>query len=623
MTRLAFALASLGAVGCIADRGLSDLPQMCQETSDCDTASGEICDEGICWGGPPATRLAAVLQPSGEQATAQGLVTTEIPELEIAPDGTISGLEFVDPVVVEGEVTVFCSELADGVTIPCGSDVPIAASIRVERESAIPGGPRFVQTFTSRAGVTTEPSFRMLLPPTTDESRPYTIIITPLAPGDESAGGAPNYAEIAPQIELPPFLVTADTTVEWKVGDPDSHRWVSGCVKSGAGVPPAFQGMTASAVIADPETGGDVRISTVARTDSSGCFSIRVRSDLESFDLVLAPNASKPDPTIRVEAEPLPPGSSAVPCFAGGPINAHCLGDIRGPDLIAPINVTVPIQTTDTGGGGQGVTGASVRFVAELEVPQIGDGRDGRVSATIEVLTASSANSETPGQATAMLRPADYAISVIPGPDSPEVAAVFGLERSIETPGVQVAIQLDRRIAVTGTLVDSTGAPIASAPIAAEPTIDYRLRQSDANRALVQSLGAADITDANGAFILWLDGPLDLGPESDGDPVVYNLVVTPPLLSAAPRWRFENIIASDGESMSLGVLQMPEASFARGPVTGPLGMPAPGVELRVYEPNPTDLCGEVPPAECPASAREVGVWLSDSDSVVRIVLPDP
>lgn len=611
----------IAAAACIADRAPDGSPQFCETTSDCDTANGEICDEGICWGDPPETRLAGVLQPAGEQASAQGLVTTEIVDLAIAPDGTISGLQFVDPVVVDGKVTAFCSELTG--TIPCGGDAPIAASIRVEREPAFPGGPRFVQTFTSRAGVTTEPSFRMLLPPTLDESRPYDIIITPLPPGGDDVG-APNYAEIAPQIKLPPFLVTADTTVEWKVGDPDTHRWVSGCVKSGAGVPAAFQGMSAKAVIADPVTGADVRISTVTRTDTSGCFSIRVRNDLERFDLVLAPNASQPDPTIRVVDEPLPLESSATPCFAGGPADAHCLGDIRGPDLIAPINVTVPIQTTDTGGGAQGVTGASVRFVADLEVPQIGDGRDGRVSATIEVMTASSANSETRGQATAMLRPADYEISVIPGPDSPEVAAAFGLERSIETPGVQVAIQLGRRVAVTGTLVDSAGNPVASAPITAEPTLGYRLAQSDADRPLVLSLQTTDITNANGEFILWLDGPLDLGPAGSGDPVIYNLVVTPPLLSAAPKWRFENIVATDTESMSLGQLRLPEASFARGLVTGPGGMPAPGVELRVYEPDATDPCsGQVPPTECPASAREVGVWLTDEDSIVRVVLPDP
>ena len=618
--KISIPIALLFATACIADPAGEDSPQFCEETSDCDTASGEICDEGICWGGPPATRFAGVLKPTGEQATSQGLVTTEITELQIAADGTISNLQFVDPVVVEGKVTVFCSELADDTTIPCGSDAPIAASIRVERESAFPGGPRFVQTFTSRSGVTNEPSFRMLLPPTLDESRPYSIVITPLAP---EAVDQPNYAEIAPQIKLPPFLVSADTAVEWKVGDPDTHRWVSGCLKSGAGVPEAFRGMTASAVTSDPETGADIRISTVARTDSNGCFSIRVLKTLESVDLVLSPDGEGPDPTIRVVDEPLPLDSSETPCFTGGPAPAHCLGDIRGPDLIAPINVTVPIQTTDTGGGTQGVTGASVRFASALPVPQIGDGRDGRVSATIEVITTSSANSETSGQASATLRPGDYRISVIPGSDSKQVAAAFGIERTIETPGVQVAVQLGRRVAVTGTLVDRAGNPIASAPITAEPTIGFRLAQADANRPLIQSLQATDISNANGEFILWLDGPLDLG-DGTSDPVIYNFVVTPPLLSAAPRWRFENIAATESDSMALGALQLPAASFARGPVTGPDGAPVPGAELRVYEPSSTDPCaGQVPKGECPASAREVGVWLSDESSIVRIVLPDP
>jgi hypothetical protein len=604
---------------CVAGSAGDDGPRQCEETSDCDAANGEICDEGICWGDPPDTAFAGVLRPTGE-STPLGLVTTELPSLSIATDGTIDGLQLVEPVAVDAKVTVFCSALTDG--IPCGSEAPIAASIRVERPALFPGGPRFVQTFTTNPGA--DPSVRMLLPPTGEEENLYTVIITPLPPNDDDDAAAPNYARIAPKEKLQqPLKVLNDTQIEWIVGHPDKHKFVSACLRSDPVVNEAFKGMKVSATI-DDGAGGELRISTVDRTDSNGCFSIRVRDGLESFNLVFDPKAGQPDPKIRVVDEPLPQ-TAPTTCYAGGPVDAICMPDIIGPDLATAQSVTVPIKSTNPSGGEVGVTGASVRFFANLPVD---DPRGSRVSATIEVLTTSSANSETPGQAIAMLRPnVTYDVSVIPGPDSVEFAALFGHPVNIQQPGVQAEIRLGRRVAVTGTLLDAAGNPIALAPITAEPTISYRLAQDSADRPLIQSLTASDVTTENGTFLLWLDGPLDLGPAGLGDPVVYNLVTTPPLKSGAPRWRFENIsaVAFEGGSMELGELVLPSGSFARGLVTTDDGTPVSGVSLHIYEPNSADLCaGQVPPSECPASAREVGNWLSDpNDSVVRVVLPDP
>lgn len=608
------------ATACVAggDTG-NDFPQQCTVDSDCDSANGEICDEGICWGDPPDTTFAGVLRPTGEQAASLGLVTTELPDLEISTDGTIDDLQFVEPVEVDAKVTVFCSSLADGDIIPCGADAPIAASIRVERDSAFDGGPRFVQTFTTDP--TADPSVRMLLPPTT-EDRPYTVIITPLPPDEENAA-APNYAEIAPQVKLPPLFVTSDTEIDWRIGDPDTHHFVSGCLKSGAGVNAAFQGMTAAATTFDPDTGTEIRISTVDRTDANGCFSIRVRDDLTEFNVVLSPKAGEPDPAIRIDAEPLG-ALSPTPCYAGGPSDSHCMGDILGPDLATAVTASVPIKSTDPAGGATNVGGASVRFFADVPLQ---DTRGGRAAASIEVITTSSASGDTVGLATARLRPTlTYEVSVIPGPESEEVAAIFGEPIQIQNGGVQAEIRLKRRIAVTGRLIDAHGQPIALAPIAAEPTIGFRLAQNADNRPLVQSLTASDVTTENGDFLLWLDGPLDLGPAGAGDPVIYNLVVTPPLKSAAPRWRFENVVATETEagSMELGELRLPDGSFARGLVTAHDGTPVSGVSLHIYEPSVTDPCaGQVPASECPATAREVGNWLSDGDSIVRVVLPDP
>jgi hypothetical protein len=617
--------AAMGLAACISDPSGDGLPPMCEETSDCDSASGEICDEGICWGDPPEIPLAAVLQPTGEAASS--LVRTEIPALEISRDGTISGLQFVAPVKVAGKVTLFCSVLTNEQQIPCGTEAPIAASIRVVREPAFPGAPRFRQTFTAVAGGEGAPSFVLTLPPTLPDAggsvRPYQITITPETSAENS-----GVAAIAPPVIVPPFEVTSDTTIEWKLGDPETHRWVSSCLRAGAGFPDAFKELSVAALVAS-ESGELTRVSSSARTDDQGCFSLRVPVELEQATFRFQPGADRPDPTVLVADEPLPAGGSpAGTCYPGSPEGSLCFPNVRGPDLVVAGAVTVPIVSRDTAGGTTPVGGAAVRFFAPVPVPVDPDNLDrtGRVSASIDVRTASSASAGQLGEASANLRLSlTYEVSVIPGSDAKE-AALVGQLMTIENPGVQQAIQLGRRVAVVGTLLDSSGFPVESASITAEPTLGYRISQEDATRPLLEQLQATTTSSATGEFILWIDGPLDLGDESFGDPVVYNIQVAPPFTSAAPLWRFEGIFAeATDQSMSLGALRLPEAAYVRGLVTGPSGEPVPQVEVHVYEPEAADPCdGNVPEAECPAGARRLAIGLSGaSSSVVQLILPNP
>ena len=75
MRALAFASLSL-LVGCV-DVAVGPQPQ-CKRQSDCDP--GEACQEGVCWGNPPAGMFAATLGPPSGRTD---LVPVEIPQRKI------------------------------------------------------------------------------------------------------------------------------------------------------------------------------------------------------------------------------------------------------------------------------------------------------------------------------------------------------------------------------------------------------------------------------------------------------------------------------------------------------------------------------------------------------------
>src|SRR5699024_5276000 len=98
-------LVGLLAGGCI-DSVDDGAPPMCRDSSDCDSAHGEVCDEGVCWGDPPDDiTFAAVLVPPDDRTD---LPVAVIPALSIAADGTIVGLVFPQAITVSGRVLLAC-----------------------------------------------------------------------------------------------------------------------------------------------------------------------------------------------------------------------------------------------------------------------------------------------------------------------------------------------------------------------------------------------------------------------------------------------------------------------------------------------------------------------------------
>src|SRR4029079_4456297 len=96
--RSRFLIAAALLAGCINGVDDGGAPKMCDDTSDCDAESGEVCDEGVCWGDPPdGVTFAPVLVRPDARADLRVAV---IPALSIADDGTIVGLDFPAAVTV-------------------------------------------------------------------------------------------------------------------------------------------------------------------------------------------------------------------------------------------------------------------------------------------------------------------------------------------------------------------------------------------------------------------------------------------------------------------------------------------------------------------------------------------
>ena len=629
---ISFALVASGlamafaATGCVSDPSPQGEAPMCEVSSDC--LSGEVCDEGVCYGNPPVGELAGVLVPSGESSL---LVQTDIPNLSITDDGYIEGLTLATPVRLEGKVTLVCSQITSELGLDCGSDAPIDASIRVERAPAFPGGPRFSQTFVASAdageGV---PSFSFNLPPTLPDAdgttRKYQVTVTPLEPEDTSG---PSAAEVAPpRIEID-FAADVDQAIEWKLGEPDATKWISGCVVSATQTVPSYaKDMPVAAFAPDPSTGVPVLVSSRGRTDNAGCYSLRVPSNLATVNLRFEPDGDGPAPTIEVIDEAID-GELAIAdsCFGGSPSESVCIKDLLGPTLSTPLEVTVPITAQASEGGAAPVAGATVRMLAVLALPPDSDepSRNNRVSASIDIRTTSSANNSPGqlGQATT-LAPIGltYSMSVVPANES-KFAARIAEVREIVAGGVQEPIHLGRRVSVSGTILAIDGSPVEGATVVASPSSVFKFGQSETVRAVLDSLNTSATTRADGTFFFWLDGRLNLSGESLGDEIEYDLAINPSF-RAGPPTRLTSVRAGD-DGIDLGSVVLPTPARARGQIVDDLGAPAPGVGLHIWRPTIEDPCAafSIPEGNCPTAAARLGVWVADDDAMVRIVLPNP
>lgn len=609
------ALPALALAGCISTETPGGLPPMCETTDDCDAAEGEVCKEGVCWGDPPAhARFAAVLVPPAERGD---LPVATIPLLSIAQNGDIIGLEFPEAVTVRGRVLLACPNAVEA-AYPCGPEVSVAAQILIERAPAFTGGPAFSRSVVAVAGVEDgKDAFSFLVP--RDPEAEYRITIQP----DDSVGGDEvTPGEIAPPRQL---VVRADRSreVEWYIGQPGQLKQVRGCVQNVLGEGAPYAGMKVAAFGRWTQLSPLERASSRSVTDEDGCFELSVPRDmLDEFDIAVEPIGEAIQPSFTLHGE-------FVRDPAEGEETIHLIDPpIVMPVAPAPTMFRLPIEGQGNAGGQEGVAGADVRFTTVFQPPSLNLERDVDIRFEADAVTSMDDPGEmgdSGGMADVQLYPGDetnrsYLVTVVPPAGSPFQSA-FDREVSVGIGGAEVleALTLERRAAVTGRVTLADGQPVEGAPIEARPSALFRQALDEERRAEVAALPAATATtDADGRFLLWLDRELV------GRDASYDIEVTPPLLSGAPSWSFEDVeVPGTGELASRA---LPEASYAHATVRDARARKVPGAELYVFQLPPDDYCAQqaaIEPSDCQPPAKPRGVWQSDGDGVIRVVLPDP
>jgi hypothetical protein len=609
--RLIVLAAAALAAGCLDDVGPDEggVAVMCELQEDCNTAAGEVCDEGVCWGNPPAsTRLAAIVIPPEDRPE---LATREIAELVIARDGSTGDLELGVAVRISGRVVLACEGLiAD---LPCGRDTSIPARIQITRPSTIPGGPRFSRTITARgSAVPGEEAFSMRLPPVAEGEPPYEVTIRPAEPEGDSE------PERALEAAAPPLRTTLaptedDKQLEWVLGEPADHAELVGLIVDAAGRGIADQRVYA--VGRWPGGAEDERISTTTTTSATGAFRILVPAEVEGpVALVSRPPPGEVAPRITVRGVELPGlGSPEL-------LEPFEVGEIVMPSYPAPARFALPIDGNDSGGGKVPVEGAKVTMETVL-ASEVG----------LEATFSATATTDADGVAELTLipagehnRPYDTRITTS---SSSQHASSRKLEIAVgpgtrESTSYLAAVTLPRRVLVDGEILDADGLPVEAAQVEARisPRLSWTL--DAAGRALVaEHRSPTATTDESGRFVLWLDPTL-----ADRE-AIYDLAVVPPARIRVPRWSIDGLdIGRDAAGVALGVIELPRGSHARGMVTAG-GEPVPGAEVWLYELGmDADLCEAVyaPGGEaCEPPARLRGLWRAGESGSVWLVLPNP
>lgn len=599
MKKLAVLLLTLPASACLELGGGPAAPE-CVEATDCNTSSGEVCDEGVCWGDPPAEHLAVVI---GAPADRPWLVTTEIPDQSINADGWMSDLAPSTGMTLRGRVEVAC----DG----CPVGTSIGATIEVRRASRILGGRDYLETVASIGGVpasdlVSDDSFSLRVPPVSEDDPQYELHIIP---SDDAAlyPGGPTAAALVPPLRKAVSFDELQDGLD-AVLTVSTLRAVSGRVVDavGAGIP----GMKVRAVGRIDPLMPLERVSTLTTTDADGKFVLLLGADaLDVIDVIATPPGSD-KPTLIAHDQ-----------FAAG----KDLGDLRMPSFPSKMHITIPLIANDPAGNPLPLENARVQLSAVIEdaVP------DPAVEAVFGVETRVLPNNTIeadviPGQ---LGRPRVYLARITPAPDSPAATT----ERLIEigdNGAVQAAVELDARTSVTGTVFSYDGQPVEGLTVKAHPTLDLTWSLDDEARdALAELDPATHVTNAGGGFIVWVDPTVGQYNAS------YDLECVPAEGAHVPRWTVEGVTVPTnlvvGSGVVLDSVVLPDAAMVRGVILDPTlnpsdpMRPVAGALVQVYRviDQAVAACSAPnAPTDCQPPARLLAEGRSDADGVVRLVL---
>ena len=564
----------------------------CASDSDCNTSVGEVCEQGACWGGPPAGEFAAIVVPPNQRPD---LISTEIAMQTLPTDGALGSIAVGSAIKLSGRVEAFCAA-----PMTC-SDTTIAATITVTRPSRFAGGPPFTAVATAADGVARgTDSFSIAVPPSQPGDAPFTITVAPAGAG----AAPPNNGSTAPAELAPPLRLTMTAHTDTELGTltlgSESSAVISGTLTDAQQAPLTKYRVVALGHLGD--AGAALSQASTVDYTTNGQYSITLSDNIVG--------------TISIEASPYDPSVTA-PTLIEGPVQPASGTQA----LVQPASMGNPVarDITIEGLSGEGavtpVSGAHV-FVTGTFAP-------GMVGLGQAVLEADVQTGDD-GVAHVTLLDGDafansYTIEVIP-PTGSELGAY---DKPLVLDGSP--IRLPTRFKLTGKVVDASGKGVGNISVTAAPSLRFQWSLPDDGQSVLAAIPPATVvTDAAGAFTLYVD------PILESVWAYYDLEFTVPDGVQTASWTHSEIaIPRDPTQSSLMLTPepLPDTAFMHGNLLDSAGISLAGGELRIFELEPdASLCLQVanPPAGCSIPAQLLGHGTSVAAGTVQLALPrDP
>jgi len=561
-------------------------PPMCKTTADCD--SGEICEENVCWGNPPAGAIAAVILPPSERTD---LVSRELTVLPISGEGWIDDMHLDTAVSFKGRLQALCDLSCDGRML--------GGKIEIMRPSLFPGGPGFRKVITVE-----DESFELKVPATRPGEPLYTITVTPA--GREAPGaGTSTIPQQVPPLQVVRELKTDVTGEILELGGLTLPK-ITGTLTSVGGAFLANYRVAAVGRWAADQA--PTEVSSVDFTGTDGQFEIKLSRNLVgNVELVARPFGLPPRPELHLGGLPGQRDTLGrvltLPGTAQGEIPVDVVVDHKETNgEIARVGGSrVIIAASSTDGGG-----VTTRFSAE------GITSDDGVAHLKLVNIPALLNG--------------YRMSIIP-PAGSQAAALFDKPYQVQAATQQ---RLGTRIAITGQVHDASGETLEGVSVTARPAVRFQWSLEPAAQTFLGEIPAPTVTTShNGEFVMFVDHALPDGSGAPGATVwgSYDLTFEPTMKSRMPLWMktgFE-LPRDDAQSTAaLGAMYLPDAAYVRGVIFDGENARVEGAEVKLYRvQDDSSLCMETrfEPMSCPIPPLLLGRAISDDDGVARLTLP--